>query len=158
MEEAEDVEPVADRDDDDVVEPGERRPVEPVGCGTAVEPGAAMDPDQHRPVAAVACGRPDVESEAVLVHRQIHPTLHGLEAGRDLRADGSERGGLADPRPRPDGLRWAEAEGPDGRLGVAHAPKHPHITGSFPAESTASDVDDDIPFRHPRPPSRLRRR
>jgi len=79
VEEAEDAEPVVDRDDDGIGRLGQRRTVVDRIGGVAGDVAAAVHEHDHRPVAAPIGRPPDVEIEAVLAADRL------VQCGADRR-------------------------------------------------------------------------
>ena len=135
VEMAEDVEPVIDRDDHDVVAPREVHAVVARRVGRAVGEGAAMQPDQDRALAVVEAGRPDMQRQAVLADRQgvdrapDRRQLRPLRCRRRLRRAAGIGGRLAHARPRLGLARRHEAVGAGGRGAVGNALEDMHAAG-----------------------------
>ena len=130
MQEAEDVEPVIDGDDDDVFLLREiRAVVEQVVAGAGRE-AAAVHPHHDGPRAVVERRREHVDGEAVLALRRL--AIQRRDDGRRLFAVGIHRRGprdlevILDARPRGRFLRRHEAVRAARRRAVRHAPELLH--------------------------------
>ncbi len=120
VQEAEDAQPVIDRDDDDVPAPNELAPVvEPLGASPGNVP-TTVDPDQYRPLSCRA-GCEDVEVEAVLTRLRDEDRQDGLNGVDPLRPAGTEAGCCTDSRPWVRRLGRLEPERTDRRLGEGDA-------------------------------------
>ena len=91
IEVAEDIQPMIDGHDHDVVAPGEIGAVVARRVGRAVGEGAAVQPDHDRTLRRVEGGRPDVQRQAVLADRQHVDRSPDRREFRPLRGGGRLR-------------------------------------------------------------------
>ena len=105
IEVAEDIEPVVDRDDDDIIAPREAAAVIPGRVGRPVGEGAAMQPDHDGTLRRVEARGPDVQRQAILADRQAvahapdRCQFRALRAGARLRRSAGIDDRVTDARP-----------------------------------------------------------
>ena len=142
VEEAEHAEAIVERDDDHVAASGEDGTVvDRLGARTDDE-AAAVDPDEDGPARPVEPGGPDVQREAVLVHRTHVEGECRAERARALPGRRSEAGGVAEARPGRERSRREEAARAHRRRGVRDAAKDMNAVLEEAPELPAPGLDD----------------